>query len=407
MVAFIWQSQAQEKEYPVATPTDQPDVVISPYDASRRLDVEGLKPGTLAEDPIAKKIFRIPFSNPTSRYYEGYPGSSQGKVSEPTLPPVSSRTDQVIPPPPIGSEPAAPPESPRSPFDGPNAPSWAPVSNPLPTDLLNFIYAFNQNSTVNDPDALIPFYANPVLNYFGKRNVDADDIRADRASYIKRYPQREYILDGPPVLLSQNGNIYEVMMRLKYAVSGSGRIRTGAVSDYFKIKRGSRRFEILSINEAKASAAADEIQAEDIRRFETVSPIATQSGGGTVYERFEIEQISLFLDALAASGEVNEPSAMIDFMHPELTLYYDMKNPNRSDLLSDRSNYIKRWPERRYWLAEKPVITPVGPGVWDVVSKTGYEVKSGTKTANGVATSEIRLTQTSRGLKVLSIRTQK
>ncbi|MDF1813361.1 MAG: hypothetical protein P1V20_14275 [Verrucomicrobiales bacterium] len=375
----------QENDYPVATPTDRPDVVISPYDSTRRLDVAGLEAGSLAKDPVAKKIFRIPFSNPAKRFHQSFPEprnqSEQGP--EPTEPGVS------VPPPPL--EPSRALSHPST-TPGTNSPSWSPVTAEVPGDLLNFIYAFNQNSTVNDPDALLPFYADRVENYFGRENVSKTDIRSDRASYLKRFPRREYILDGPPELISQNGNIYEVMTRIRYAVSGSGKVKAGAVSDHFKIKRGQRRFEIVAISEAKTSAAPDVIPQEE-----------TRDGRGSVYNRFESEQINLFLDAFAASGEINEPSAMIDFMHPEITTYYDMRNPGENDLIKDRANYISRWPERKYWLVEKPQIMPVSPGTWDVEISTGYEVKNGSKTASGVAVSTLRLSHTLTGLKISSI----
>ena len=381
---FVLFSQDTEN-YPVATPTDQPDVVISPYAADRRLDVAGLAPGSLAEDPVAKKIFRIPFSNPGKRHYEDYTGN---RNSPEPLPQIPSTTTT---PPPTQGNPGQ--------FNAPRH----PAPNQLPDDLLSFLFAFNQNSAVNDPDALMPFYAPRLESYFGEKNVTKATIRADRAAYINRFPQREYILDGQPVLLSQSGNAYEVMTRVRYSVRGQGKVRTGSVSDYFKIIRGERNYQIVSINEAKAGAVSPEIQKQDSERFEPQVRVGNP-GKRTIYEQFEMDQIHLFIDAFAASGEVDEPGAMIEFMHPNIVTYYNLKNPTRQQLLNDRISYLKRWPERRYWLAEKPRVFPVDQGAWDVVAKMGYEVKNGSRRANSVATSEMRISQTPLGLKILSIK---
>jgi hypothetical protein len=47
-------------EYPVATPTANPNEVISPYPPYNRIDIEGFSSGQLARDPSNKQIFRVP-----------------------------------------------------------------------------------------------------------------------------------------------------------------------------------------------------------------------------------------------------------------------------------------------------------------------------------------------------------
>lgn len=395
-----------QTEYPVATPTDSPDVVLSPFDENRRLDVAGLEPGTLAEDPVAKKIFRIPFSNPTQRYYEDFVGDPQPE--EFTPPPTSSnQKDEVIPPPPISNNKPEPTPKPLPKPKGPNSPSWVPNSTELPKDLHNFIYAFNQNSSVNKASALIPFYAEPVQSYFGKSNFTHGQIRADREGYISRWPNREYYLVGTPVLLAQKGNIYEVLTRVRYNVSNGTKTLSGSVSHNYKIRRGNQRYQILSISEARAAAAPDSVTKKDRERRQQASPSAVGSSPkspqyqpGTVYSRFEIDQLALFLDAFAASGEINEAGAQLDFLHPNIADFYGLKNPTANDLLKNRKDFIKQWPTRRYWLTEKPIITPLSSGSWRVISKTGWEVKNGSKKANGIVNNHMMITHTPAGLKV-------
>ena len=380
---------SQEAEYPVATPTDQPDVVISPFHEERLLDVAGLKPGSLAEDPIANKIFRLPYSSPAKRFLEDQltPGSDS------------------IPPPPIEDADRAPDtESPRD--RSPTTPSRVPVSNQMPTDLEGFINAFNENSSVNDPDALIPFYADVVENYFGEKNVTKDEIRSDRAAYIKRFPRREYILDGAPVLLSENGDVYEVMSRIRFAVSGNGQDHSGAVTENLRIRRKGRRFEVFGIEEAKAAAAPREVRQRDFEAIQSRPTPTTPPETDTVYGRFVVDQIHLFLDAFSASGEVNDPNAMIGFLDPKIRRYYSLNDPTPDQLITDRRNYIERWPSRKYWLSEQPIISLLSPGKWDVMTKTGYEVGSASRKSAGVTTSRIRLEQTPEGLKITSIHSE-
>ena len=46
--------------YPVATPTNDPNVVISPYKPYNRVGVKNLRPGQKAQDPYTKQIFLVP-----------------------------------------------------------------------------------------------------------------------------------------------------------------------------------------------------------------------------------------------------------------------------------------------------------------------------------------------------------
>jgi hypothetical protein len=45
---------------PTGTKTDSPDFVRSPYPPHTKLDVKGMRPGSLAKDPTNGKVFRVP-----------------------------------------------------------------------------------------------------------------------------------------------------------------------------------------------------------------------------------------------------------------------------------------------------------------------------------------------------------
>jgi hypothetical protein len=398
-------AQSQDEDYPVAIPTDQAGVVISPFASGRRLDVAGLDPGSLAMDPIAKEIFRIPYSSPAQRTYEDYLGNPSDPASGKSSP--VSRPEAQDPPAvtrPGSQDPIPPHRYPETRVRTPESiqPSWQPVTPKMPGDLLVFLYEFNHLSSSNDPGALLPFYSDPVENYFGKKNVRHDAIYQDRAAYIQRFPQRSYIVAGDPILFASAGNILEVMIRIDYAVAGSGKSLAGTVTDSIRVRRGAGGYQIIGIEEAKAATPPAEIQRQDEQRFTPDLSIGDSEPG--LYDYYQQEQLERFLEAFTASGEVNDASAGVAFMHPQIEVYYSLQNPTRRDLLNDRSRYIDRWPERRYWLTQRPRITQLSDGSWQAVSQVGYEVRNQSKYLSGVATSVLRLVYSPEGLKIVSIR---
>ncbi len=47
-------------DFPTATATKDPGIVLSPYPPYDTLDVKGMAPGSLAKDPATGQIFRVP-----------------------------------------------------------------------------------------------------------------------------------------------------------------------------------------------------------------------------------------------------------------------------------------------------------------------------------------------------------
>lgn len=422
---FLASAFAQEENYPVAMPTDQPGIVMSPFDSGRQLDVEGLEPGSLAMDPIANQVFRIPYASLSQGGIEDYLGRS---MRQPT-PDLPARDRSAVAPP-TQETPVPPHQYPRNNLELPQTvqPSWQSRPGQIPEDLLAFLYEFNHLSSSNDPAALLPFYANPVPNYFGKHNIGHQGILDDRAAYIRRFPKRTYLLAGEPVLLSSGPGEYEILARIDYAVAGSGKRLSGSVSDSIRIRQGRSGYEIVSIEEAKAQKPIEPVltgtNPTGTNPTGTISTGAIQPGssptevpalspapGGPVgepgvYDWYQRELMERFLEAFTASGEVNDPAACVAFMHPAVETYYSMRNPNRDQLLGDRARYIERWPERRYWLTEKPRLRALPDGTWEAVSSVGYEVRSVSRNQyrSGVATSVARLAFAPDGLKIVSIR---
>lgn len=48
------------RDYPLATRTERPNIVLSPYAPYDEIDVSEFRSGQLARDPRSKQIFRVP-----------------------------------------------------------------------------------------------------------------------------------------------------------------------------------------------------------------------------------------------------------------------------------------------------------------------------------------------------------
>jgi len=58
---FVYQGYELDSDvYPYAIPTDNPDVVISPFALNNLVDVTGIPPGARVRDPVSEEIFLRP-----------------------------------------------------------------------------------------------------------------------------------------------------------------------------------------------------------------------------------------------------------------------------------------------------------------------------------------------------------
>jgi hypothetical protein len=58
---FVYQGREVYNDvYPYAIPTDNPDVVISPFALNNLVDVTGIPPGAKVRDPVSEEIFLRP-----------------------------------------------------------------------------------------------------------------------------------------------------------------------------------------------------------------------------------------------------------------------------------------------------------------------------------------------------------
>ena len=116
-----------------------------------------------------------------------------------------------------------------------------------------------------------------------------------------------------------------------------------------------------------------------------------------------MDRILLFIDAFVRSGEVNDPGASVPFLATTMERYYSQRNPTRSFLLKDRSDYIARWPQRRYWLLETPRFIDAGDGIYQLAAKMGYEVRNGSQEKDGTTELRMVIVETPQGLKLMAV----
>lgn len=412
------QSQDASGKYPLAIPTKTPGILISPFPPGRKIDVTGLKPGSLAMDPSVEKIFRIP---PTSPKTDGNVGKEPAQTIEkpspktPANPLISTPSNRVYPPAQPSSITGA-----ESRFDRPRNPGLGNPMPPvlqqqtgeanntdaiarlrLPSGLLEFIHFYNQSSSDNSPKATLPYFDRQVL-YFGKKNQSHNDIVKDRSDYLKKYPYRKYRVIGEPLILSAENEVYELAFQVGYTVQGMGKPLSGKVADYMVIRKTPEGFRIVGIDETTVGASRPESLHKLVLKLQKESlSISTQNS--PVFTGNTEQKIKQFVSAFVKSGEANDPAACLKFVDSKVSTYYDLKHPDQQALLKDRSDYIRQWPRRTYLLTDGPTIREIGDQIYEVSYQIRYAVRNNSRTVAGKERSIMQVAETELGLKIISI----
>ncbi len=413
---------AQDKsgKYPEGIPTDTPGILISPFPPGRKIDVTGLKPGSLAMDPSVEKIFRIPSTTPETESNLGKePAQPTGKPVSTT--PLTTKPNRVMSP----TQPSSVPKSitgdrfnrPRNPGLGNAMP---PVTQPglqtgngesnsldaaarlrLPHALTDFINNFNQSSSDNSPKATLPYFDRDVL-YFGKKNQSHEDIVKDRGDYLRKYPYRKYRTIGEPVILSAENGVYELVFQVSYTVQGMGKPLSGKVANYMVIRKAPEGFLIVGIDETMIGASRPASLHKIAQKHQKESISFTTQNTPAFTGDIE-EQIEQFVSAFIKSGEANDPTACLKFVDSKVSIYYDLKHPDQKTLLKDRSDYIRQWPRRTYVLTDEPDIKEIGDRIYEVSYQIRYAVRNNSRTVAGKERSIMQVAETEQGLKIISI----
>jgi hypothetical protein len=131
--------------------------------------------------------------------------------------------------------------------------STTPITDPR---LRQFIEDYIVSGNYNTPEVEVGFLADPMIDYFGKRNVSHADVLADRQQYIRDWPERRYSLQAPPQLLGkEHQDVFVVLAVLQYEVrndqTNPPKRRSGLSRSIYRIKSVGNGFKIISALEGK------------------------------------------------------------------------------------------------------------------------------------------------------------
>ena len=93
-----------------------------------------------------------------------------------------------------------------------------------------------------------------VVDYFNDGRVNRGFIRRDTTNYRARWPKRDYLLEGKPVVANVNadGTAVTVRFRIRYRVQAGLHSAAGQTETTMELQRGPRgTFSIVSVKEAK------------------------------------------------------------------------------------------------------------------------------------------------------------
>ena len=154
-------------------------------------------------------------------------------------------------------EPNSPPTT--SPLPTPEHPQPSAVPVARPSNLGNEIAAFvNKYLVVGasaDVAGEVSLYADAV-DYFNNGRVNRGFIQRDTANYRRRWPRRDYLLEGKPAVIksSPDGSSVTVRFRLRYQVQAGLQTATGRTESTMELLRNpGGSFEIISIKETQVA----------------------------------------------------------------------------------------------------------------------------------------------------------
>jgi len=121
------------------------------------------------------------------------------------------------------------------------------------------------------------------------------------------------------------------------------------------------------------------------------------------------EQIRLFLESFAKSGEQSFPAKTLQYYDSKITRYFNMTNVTKEDILEDKIRYYKKYPTRHYKLKDIEVIdSHVTNGIryyivntvmdWNVTSTKG-------KSLHDISYNIITLIESDNGFLIKAIKT--
>ncbi len=164
--------------------------------------------------------------------------------------------------PPPAEIPAAAPSTTQT-STGPPAPLPAKAAQPEgpasgsetmnPESLRDYVEAFVQAGVARPQGSEIKFFADTV-DYFGRANVSRQEIQRDLVRYNKKWPHRQFWIDGDiQFQQQQSGNQIKIVFPLRYQLRNGSRYASGRVlKDLTLVKTPSNEMQIVAVNERRA-----------------------------------------------------------------------------------------------------------------------------------------------------------
>ena len=136
-------------------------------------------------------------------------------------------------------------------------PGTVPVAHPsnLGNEVAAFVNRYLVAGASPDVAGEVGLYADAV-DYFNNGRVNRGFIQRDTANYRRRWPRRDYLLDGKPTVIksSPDGSMVTVRFRLRYQVQAGLQTATGRTESTMELQRNpSGNFEIVSVRETQVA----------------------------------------------------------------------------------------------------------------------------------------------------------
>lgn len=138
-----------------------------------------------------------------------------------------------------------------SPTPAPPAESPAPAQDLTPDRVKKFVEDYLRDAETQDVPAQVKYYAFPV-QYFDHGTVAAEFVTKDTSNYVKRWPQRKYVLAGP-VSFFASGKETETIMEfpIAFSVRNKRHAVSGRTQNFWTIRPEGENLKIVAIREQR------------------------------------------------------------------------------------------------------------------------------------------------------------
>lgn len=143
------------------------------------------------------------------------------------------------------------PDSSSSPPPPPPAESPAPSENVTPEKVNKLVEEYLRDGETEDIAAQLRYYALPV-NYFDHGVVDRNFVRRDTTNYVKRWPERKYMLTEPVKFVS-SGKDGETLVEFTIAfnVRNKNHVASGKTKNFWTLRADADDLKIVAIREQR------------------------------------------------------------------------------------------------------------------------------------------------------------